>query len=332
MFDVLRRHWLAVAASSELKKPIARTVLGVPLVLARTGGPDPGGRAFALADRCPHRSAPLSAGRVHEGRLRCPYHGWEFDADGVCAHAPGLARGALPIARAEAFATSERDGVVFVRLEGERPMPDARRDASAFDSFHLAREVRAELPDVLENLLDGTHTPWVHGGLLRSTSRQQRFHGTLRLGEVAEVVYEGEGGQAGWVSRLFERDRTVSIGRFVPPSTAEIEYRSARGTELLVVVRCTPIARDRVSALSTVHVRRTRVPLALKRAVLEPVLRVIGAQDRRILELQSANRARFGHPKHHVWRADLLRPAIDHWLAHERFPPGPADARVEFDL
>jgi phenylpropionate dioxygenase-like ring-hydroxylating dioxygenase large terminal subunit len=326
MFDVLRKYWLAAATSRELRRPIARTVLGTPLVLARSEG-----RAFSLADRCPHRSAPLSAGRMDGELLRCPYHGWSFDADGVCRRAPGLARGSLPVARADSFPVREENGVVFVSLAAS-PRGALPRPLDGFDRFHIVRELRAELPDVLENLLDGTHTPFVHAGILRSVSKTQRFAGTLRLGEVAEVEYEGESGQAGLVSRLFERARTVSLGRFVPPCTAEIEYRSARGTELLVAAHATPVDRDRVRVIASVQLRRTRVPLALKRAVLEPILRVIGEQDRRILEAQRANRARFGNPRHHVWRADVLRPAIECWLEHERFPPGPSEPRVEFEL
>lgn len=35
----------------------------------------------AFVDRCPHRWAPLSEGRVDQrtGRLQCVYHGWEFE-------------------------------------------------------------------------------------------------------------------------------------------------------------------------------------------------------------------------------------------------------------
>ena len=70
----LARHWYVACQSKELrKKPLARTVVGLPLVLFR----DAEGRAQALLDRCPHRNAPLSLGRVtNEGRLECAYHGW----------------------------------------------------------------------------------------------------------------------------------------------------------------------------------------------------------------------------------------------------------------
>ena len=53
--------WYVACFSTELsKKPLARVVCGVPLVLFRTAG----GEAAALLDRCPHRNVPLSIGRV----------------------------------------------------------------------------------------------------------------------------------------------------------------------------------------------------------------------------------------------------------------------------
>ena len=40
------------------------------------------GRPALLADRCPHRGAQLSLGRVRDGALQCPYHGWRWEIDG----------------------------------------------------------------------------------------------------------------------------------------------------------------------------------------------------------------------------------------------------------
>ena len=62
--------------------PLAVTVLGEPLVLWRTEG----GALTAAHDRCPHREAPLSHGRVIDDCLQCPYHGWTFRASGACVH------------------------------------------------------------------------------------------------------------------------------------------------------------------------------------------------------------------------------------------------------
>lgn len=38
-----------------------------------------GGRIRALADRCLHRGAPLSQGRLRGGGLVCPWHAWVYD-------------------------------------------------------------------------------------------------------------------------------------------------------------------------------------------------------------------------------------------------------------
>jgi phenylpropionate dioxygenase-like ring-hydroxylating dioxygenase large terminal subunit len=41
-----------------------------------------------LDDRCPHRRAPLSLGKVHDNDIACAYHGIRFGADGGCTLIP----------------------------------------------------------------------------------------------------------------------------------------------------------------------------------------------------------------------------------------------------
>ena len=42
-----------------------------------------------FADKCPHRLAPLTEGRINEeGLLECPYHGWAFSGGGDCEVIP----------------------------------------------------------------------------------------------------------------------------------------------------------------------------------------------------------------------------------------------------
>ena len=76
----IRNAWYVAAWDHELPQDglLARTLLGEPLVFYRTAE----GRAVALADRCPHRAAPLSLGRREGDGLRCQYHGMKFNADG----------------------------------------------------------------------------------------------------------------------------------------------------------------------------------------------------------------------------------------------------------
>src|SRR5229473_613742 len=57
---------------------LATTIAKVPLVFWR----DREGKVVALEDRCCHRAAPLSKGRLESDRLRCMYHGLLFDTSG----------------------------------------------------------------------------------------------------------------------------------------------------------------------------------------------------------------------------------------------------------
>jgi 5,5'-dehydrodivanillate O-demethylase len=85
--ELLRRYWLPVAVARELtaEKPtqVVR-ILGETLVLFRSKS----GAVGLLEDRCPHRGASLSYGRVEERGLACAYHGWLYDAKGDCLEAP----------------------------------------------------------------------------------------------------------------------------------------------------------------------------------------------------------------------------------------------------
>ena len=63
----------------------ARTIIEQPLALYRTSG----GGIVALEDRCCHRFAPLSLGRLEGDDLRCMYHGLKFAPDGRCIEIPG---------------------------------------------------------------------------------------------------------------------------------------------------------------------------------------------------------------------------------------------------
>src|SRR3954454_20137576 len=74
---------------------IASDAVGAAPVEAEAGGvrwvayrPAPGAPVAVVEARCPHRLVRLAHGNVEGGRLRCPYHGWEFGSDGACAMVP----------------------------------------------------------------------------------------------------------------------------------------------------------------------------------------------------------------------------------------------------
>jgi nitrite reductase/ring-hydroxylating ferredoxin subunit len=78
--------WYPVIASGDLAPGgvMPALLLGERLVVWRSDT----GQIGVWNDRCPHRGMRLSMGAIRAGSLICPYHGWEFDAEGACSHIP----------------------------------------------------------------------------------------------------------------------------------------------------------------------------------------------------------------------------------------------------
>lgn len=82
----LRNYWYPILLSEDVgrNKPVSIKCLGENLVVWR----DNLGLPSVLLDRCPHRAAKLSLGRVLGPHLQCAFHGLRFDKDGQCALVP----------------------------------------------------------------------------------------------------------------------------------------------------------------------------------------------------------------------------------------------------
>jgi len=137
--------------------PVRVTVQGRHYVLFR----DAKGRPAALVDACPHRKSPLSAGRVRDdGRLECPYHGWNFDADG---HGRSPSQPTLTRCEATTMQLVERDGYLWL---ADPEVPLSRLPAVSWDGFEPAGTFSipfaAPLHVCLDNFSEDEHTPWVH--------------------------------------------------------------------------------------------------------------------------------------------------------------------------
>ena len=162
----LRNAWYCAALGHELapgKATLARTILDQPIVFYR----DAAGRPVALADRCPHRFAPLSKGKVVDGVIECPYHGLRYGSTGACVHNP---HGPIPnAARVPSFPLLERFGLLWIWM-GEPARADADKlpdfGVIAGDAQHAVvsgyLHVRANYELVTDNLLDLSHAAYLH--------------------------------------------------------------------------------------------------------------------------------------------------------------------------
>src|SRR5436190_4017297 len=125
MGELLRRFWQPIATLADIERERVMKVrrLGEDLVLYKSRRDEYG----LIQERCPHRSASLAYGIPHDDGLRCPYHGWLFDASGACLEQPyddiaeeGGAGSFKDKIRADAYELQALGGMVWAYL---RPQP-----------------------------------------------------------------------------------------------------------------------------------------------------------------------------------------------------------------
>ncbi len=171
----LRNYWYPLATELEVAgRPVARTVLGERLVLYR----DAADHIVAAADRCPHREAPLSAGKVDKGILSCCYHGWSFGEGGACVCIPS-ADADLPIpanAHLACFQATVKYGLVWVCL-GDNPQAIPailQEEDGAYRRINNPVDIwKVCAMRMTDNFLDISHFPWVHAGTFGDGQRTQ---------------------------------------------------------------------------------------------------------------------------------------------------------------
>ena len=155
--------WYVACTPDEIKdKPLGRMICGHRLVFYR--GPEQ--QAVALEDFCPHRGAPLSLGKVCEGKLVCGYHGLEMGCDGKTVAMPGQRVHAFPGVRP--FPVVERYGFIWV-WPGDAAKADpaliphlewavSPEWAYGGGLYHIGCDYRL----MIDNLMDLTHETYVH--------------------------------------------------------------------------------------------------------------------------------------------------------------------------
>ncbi|RAK57654.1 aromatic ring-hydroxylating oxygenase subunit alpha [Phenylobacterium deserti] len=168
--------WYFAALSSDLKAgKLARyEILGEPVMLGRSSR----GEIFALRDICPHRAAPLSAGRIRQDAsgaesVECPYHGWRFGYDGACTAIPSLVSDqAMDISRIRVrrYPVAESQGLVFVWMSSDprglgeptEPPPTFPGVVGGGPKLVDQMDFDAHIDHAVVGLMDPAHGPYVH--------------------------------------------------------------------------------------------------------------------------------------------------------------------------
>jgi phenylpropionate dioxygenase-like ring-hydroxylating dioxygenase large terminal subunit len=286
---VLRRFWYPVIPVQNLVNgPRTFELLGHSLVLWL----DREGKPCATEDRCCHRSARLSLGKVIEGHIACPYHGWRFNGQGTCVEVPQGRNCAIsPNYQVTAYSCTERYGYAWVCLADEPLVeipeieetidPDYRRIPEFYETWQCAG-LR-----VMENEFDLAHPAFVHQGTFgteeHTTPDRMEFTETewgLHVRGVLGVV-NPELQQQNLKMDTVDTVRTLDMTWFMP-FTVKLRIAYPNGLVHIIVNTMTPI-NDSTSQMVQFCVRNdtesdtpTADVIAFDRAVT--------LEDKRILE------------------------------------------------
>jgi nitrite reductase/ring-hydroxylating ferredoxin subunit len=157
--------WTPVAMAADLKRgrPLGVRVAGTALALFR----DADGAPAALLDRCPHRGASLSLGRLVGDCIECPFHGWRFDAAGRAVKVPWNPDAKLANLAATGVPARELGGQIWVYTSATRAPVE---EPTVNEALHDPRvrisgctvQWHSHWTRVMENMLDWPHLPFVH--------------------------------------------------------------------------------------------------------------------------------------------------------------------------
>lgn len=163
--ELLRRYWQPVAIASALPPgaaPQAVKLLGEDLVLFR----DDQNRVGLIDRKCAHRCTDLALGRVEDGGLRCPYHGWLFDVNGRCLEQPAeVSPTAKERIRMKSYLLHEAAGVFWAYLgRGEPPIfPDYPALQGGPEHCYVTRWLgECNWLQASEGNIDPVHTSFLH--------------------------------------------------------------------------------------------------------------------------------------------------------------------------
>jgi len=251
LFTAMRKYWHAVAYSGQLKdKPLGVTLLGESVVIARLNG-----EIRAMHGRCPHKGTALALGDVVDGKIECPYHGWQFDGGGKCVRVPAreeLTEGMN--VSIDCYYAAEHVGIIWVALEKPiAPLPDFPELSDP--SFRIQQgpsyEWATSAPRRLENFVDFAHFPYVHDGTIGA--RDNPAVETVKVWREGHVLRFDRSGYLPPNPDLYkflfpvrETDRVTPVNAYhiFLPATVHASFRMPNDKRYVLFMSASPVTED----------------------------------------------------------------------------------------
>ncbi|WGV27371.1 Rieske 2Fe-2S domain-containing protein [Halotia branconii] len=239
---MLKNFWYACEFSFAVtNKPKQIVLLNQRFVLYRNSQ----GQVIALKDQCSHRGAAFSMGWLEGDCIRCPYHGWKFQADGQCIEIPSNATG-TPIpkrANVESYPVQEKYGFVWLfygDLSSQEcppipPLPEY--EDPTMHPIYLEYEMQTHYTRVIENALDPAHLHAVHAnsfgaGFAQDPRVEDYVIQDENWGISAKITYKNYTKPKNGVFKSFFRPARTQLNAttsFYLPNITKIESDFGRG-------------------------------------------------------------------------------------------------------
>ena len=211
-----------------------------------------------LPNRCPHRGAKLSDGRVVQSKIECPYHGWQFDKSGVCAKIPQLnPKQKIPKAcNLDPISLDIKDGIIWLS-ENKDPFDyNSMIYYNNPDYFVSDYYLKAPYSYYLqiENLLDPAHLHFVHDGFQGNRNKASEiFISNFRENDLE--IY-------GYFEHANNDTPDIAI-KFLKPSIVEVSIYDKKNKTLLRknIIYTSPIDDKSCNVLfRDVAMKKTLIP------------------------------------------------------------------------
>lgn len=163
---MIQNQWYAILESREVKssQPVGVTRLGKKLVLWRNDS----NKICCIADKCCHRGASISAGKIVNHHIECPFHGFQYDISGKVVLIPAMGKNTPVPANYQVKSYTAREAFDFIWIwygdecEELPEIPIFEELTHGFSYATLAEVWTVHYSRAIENQLDVVHLPFVH--------------------------------------------------------------------------------------------------------------------------------------------------------------------------
>lgn len=190
------------------------------------------------SDVCRHRGASLSTGKVRDGCIECPYHGWKYTDTTVTQPWSNT-----PEHFINEFNTWEKDGLLWVRPVGHvgpEPPDVPHMTEPGFNTAWFETTIKQSAQLIIENGIDPCHASWVHANPLGFGSDSERPTNVIHSGNTIEFDYVPN--KKGFSTKLFGLDNTKNFHKFILPYTTWSDVVIHGGKILMTYVTLCPVS------------------------------------------------------------------------------------------